>query len=501
MINTNNNFNFSQIRTPKKVSRIKVIGFSSLYPKFNTISTPPLKSGLTSVTNIESLQNSTQLKLTYDIYNSGINTPPPPKSKIINYLSVDLTTLRGPPIYGSKFPEYVSGSWFGGALASNGKLYFSPRNESYVLVINTNNNTIEPIINIPAVGSVAYENAVVGIDGKIYMIPSSSPNVLIIDPITNIPDTTTIKGLIGSTKWSGGVLAPNGKIYCAPRNSTSVLIIDPLSPISNIPSITPSTSSYTNSTRILNCPGATFLSSVNIGDNILITTSTTNYTGYIESIIDNTQINFIYALGSDILSGTITNIQKTKKADITTISGLSSTTTKWVGCILAPNGKIYFIPRNETYVLIVDPNTNTIDTTSITGLNGTDKWAGGVLAPNGKIYCSPYNSTNVLIIDPVNNTADTTTISGLSSSTIKWYGGVLGANGKIYFIPFGSKNVLIVDPTNNSVDSTTLSFSGISNINFAYGVLAPNKSIYAFTYGYNDNLAISSVLILPPTYS
>ena len=39
--------------------------------------------------------------------------------------------------------------------------------------------------------------------------------------------------------------------------------------------------------------------------------------------------------------------------------------------------------------MIIDPVTNTADTTTITGLSGTRKWRGGVLAPNGKIYGIP----------------------------------------------------------------------------------------------------------------
>ena len=34
------------------------------------------------------------------------------------------------------------------------------------------------------------------------------------------------------------------------------------------------------------------------------------------------------------------------------------------------------------------------------GLTGTDKWVGGVLAPNGKIYGIPNSATSVLVIDP-----------------------------------------------------------------------------------------------------
>ena len=77
---------------------------------------------------------------------------------------------------------------------------------------------------------------------------------------------------------------------------------------------------------------------------------------------------------------------------------------------------------------------DTADTTAITGLSGTGKWLGGVLAPNGKIYGIPLDATSVLIIDPASNTANTTAITGLSGRE-KWIGGVLAPNGKIYGIP------------------------------------------------------------------
>jgi len=76
------------------------------------------------------------------------------------------------------------------------------------------------------------------------------------------------------------------------------------------------------------------------------------------------------------------------------------------GGVLAPNGKIYGIPHTSDSVLIIDPETNTSDTTTITGLTG--RWAGGVLAPNGKIYGIPYGFGSVLIIDPETNTIDNT---------------------------------------------------------------------------------------------
>ena len=66
---------------------------------------------------------------------------------------------------------------------------------------------------------------------------------------------------------------------------------------------------------------------------------------------------------------------------------------------MAPNGKIYGIPRGADKILVIDPETNNAtlhgDVTAL-----PDKWVGGVLAPNGKIYGMPKAASQVLVIDP-----------------------------------------------------------------------------------------------------
>ena len=175
-------------------------------------------------------------------------------------------------------------------------------------------------------------------------------------------------------------------------------------------------------------------------------------------------------------------------ADITTIAGLPGS-DRWSAGVLAPNGKVYGIPYNSTSVLIIDPQTDTADTGTITGLFGSDKWQGGVLAPNGKIYGIPRSSSRLLIIDPATDTASTVA-TGLSGSD-KWFGGVLAPNGKIYGIPYGAGSVLIIDPATNTVDTSTI--SGLAGSSKWYGgVLAPDGRIYCIPY------SATSVLIIDP---
>ena len=117
---------------------------------------------------------------------------------------------------------------------------------------------------------------------------------------------------------------------------------------------------------------------------------------------------------------------------------------KWIGGVLAPNGKIYAIPHNSTQILEIDPNTRTA--TTFGNFSGSAKWIGGVLAPNGKIYGIPSSSTQILEIDP--NTKTTTLFGNLSDDSYKWIGGVLAPNGKIYAIPVNSTKILEIQIMN-----------------------------------------------------
>ncbi len=127
--------------------------------------------------------------------------------------------------------------------------------------------------------------------------------------------------------------------------------------------------------------------------------------------------------------------------DLSGFSYFDSGANKFRGGVLAPNGKIYCIPYESTYVAIIDPINKTVDTTSITGISGTGKFIGGVLAPNGNIYCIPFNATFILIINPTTNT--TTRIEGITVANYpsivttqqRWTSGVIYGD-KIYCSPY-----------------------------------------------------------------
>jgi DNA-binding beta-propeller fold protein YncE len=167
---------------------------------------------------------------------------------------------------------------------------------------------------------------------------------------------------------------------------------------------------------------------------------------------------------------------------------------KYLGGIVAQNGKIYFIPYDAQGILVFDPYTrehNILQPEAI-NLSGLAKYAGGILTPEGKIYCVPHDASNILIIDTENN--DNISIIDLSNYSIlfdinqngKWYGGAIDNEAKIYCSPNNLSFILTIDTQNND----NLDFIPTFNNNKYNGaVFSPNGNIYFIP---ND---ISNVLI------
>ena len=165
--------------------------------------------------------------------------------------------------------------------------------------------------------------------------------------------------------------------------------------------------------------------------------------------------------------------------------------------MLAPNNKIYCIPDNATNIAIIDPVTNTIDTTSITmatypDLSGTNKFWGGVLAPNGKIYCSPRSTDYIGIIDPATNTFDSTVkfTKPVAGALYQWAGGALCSNGNIYFSPFEADKVLRIRPSDNSLNLFGTLGSAHGGGRYYGGCAGPDGNIYCMPFHQNNVLRI-----------
>lgn len=159
--------------------------------------------------------------------------------------------------------------------------------------------------------------------------------------------------------------------------------------------------------------------------------------------------------------------------------------TLWIGAVLGPNGHIFGIPYDSSAIIVIDTAINKVSTISVPF--GIAKWAGGVLGTNGKIYCVPFTRTQILVIDPYTNG-----LQYIASPSINngWLGGVLGSDGKIYCIPFASSNVLVIDTDTNTF--STIATGVVGSAKWYSGVLGPNGLIYGIPFN------ATSVLIINP---
>ena len=190
---------------------------------------------------------------------------------------------------------------------------------------------------------------------------------------------------------------------------------------------------------------------------------------------------------------TTTTTTTTKATSI--VSFIDGVTRSSHGGVLAPNGLIYTCPQEGTALLIIDPATNTIDETTITGLpGGSFMWAEPVLV-NDTVYCMPCKHDAVLKIDTTTSVADYTTITGAGNAAFKFRGSVLANNGKIFGIPYHDTRVAIIDPNANTMDLTTITGligGGDNSYSWRGGVKAEDGRIFGVPY-YAD-----CVLIIDP---
>ena len=148
--------------------------------------------------------------------------------------------------------------------------------------------------------------------------------------------------------------------------------------------------------------------------------------------------------------------------------------------VVAPNGRIFFVPYVRTFCMYFDPTTNTYSTFAgfNAGAGNSSLMNGGVLAPNGKIYFAPFNDTVFRFLDPDALTINAyATITG-NTPTSHYYGAVLAPNGKIYFIPNFTSLFRVVDPATNTVQVIGTILGSTGNNNYSSAVLAANGKIY-----------------------
>ena len=133
---------------------------------------------------------------------------------------------------------------------------------------------------------------------------------------------------------------------------------------------------------------------------------------------------------------------------------------KWSGAAFAPaTGKLYSPPRDAESVLIINPQTDTADNTTMAGFESTARRSGGkwrsiAYSPSTqRLYAAPCDENAVLIINPISNTTDVTAMAGLGEATDKWSSIAYAPSiGKLFAAPADADAVLVIDPMTNKTD-------------------------------------------------
>ena len=383
--------------------------------------------------------------------------------------------------------------YFSGVLANNGKIYCPPfgipsLQKNKVLEIDP---TIEPITFKYVGGDIGkskqfgkYLGGVLANNGKIYCPPfgslyndlnnNNTREILEIDPTNEHVKTTTIfdKDIAGElqyAKYHGGVLANNGKIYCPPYGDRGNIELRPLPNTRKILEIDPT-----------NGPATLSLINIDIG-------KPKQFEKYIGGILANNGKIYCPPFGNignigeentnNILVIDPTEVNNVKVEYITINNVIANQEAKYSNGILANNGKIYCLPygdksdddkENTRKILEINPSKETASfiEKTIGSTIQSNKYIGGVLANNGKIYCPPFgddeddeddseNTRKVLVITPNDGGEDVDiefiekTIGSTTQSN-KYTGGVLANNGKIYCNPFIFNKLLVIDPSSES---------------------------------------------------
>lgn len=377
-------------------------------------------------------------------------------------------------------------------------------------------------------------------DGKIFCTPYNENYLLVIDPST---DTTSNGGAVAGpsihNKLIDTVKADDGFIYANPAGYSSYLRINP----SATPYVTAQGSPSTSTDSYLgynpenvrggaehngNIYGSVYSrgATTNNGKPYVLkfdidATSTTNHQSpYGRTLLD---INFPVDGNGDRVGG-IYDVRPNWETEI------SGSVYTWLydtyfGATKAGNGKIYLTPYGADRIVIVNPQTDNVAVGNdiITGnepyytntwptnsghvtdltIHATywSKYSGGTYVPeNGCIYCFPRHANAILKIDTSDDSAveiplppalriyKNTYASGTSSEfdgyKLKSFSSVLGPDGKVYSVPNEIPFLFWIDPKTDEIGyrdiSGELEEAGSNGVEwYSYGVTYQNAIYFA----------------------
>jgi hypothetical protein len=364
-------------------------------------------------------------------------------------------------------PNRGTKRWWGGTVGFDGCLYFSPRvgessatlpNEAFILKIDPSTDEFSFIPTGVATTSNGWAAMVVAPNGKIYAIPrNNASQILALDYLSSTTPAVTIiaTGVSNANNAIGGAtLAPNGNIYVFPRNSRYLIKLDPEgSEIGEILTFTQGAGTtlageadeiyeLVEGAASISGLGATFtVTRDSNGDisNVVLVSSGSGYVPTETITIDGSDIGGVSVTDDLIITIDTVAVYKEK---ITVTQGFFNSFGGEV-CSTCPtlgrDGLIYICQTNRDFVILFDPETETI-VGSIDAMPAELMGTGGIsnFSVGG---ADPLRAEGVYLISEEDIITDgegegltlSVTVNGSGQATVSFFNAVTGTYGPINF--------------------------------------------------------------------
>ena len=194
-----------------------------------------------------------------------------------------------------------------------------------------------------------------------------------------------------------------------------------------------------------------------------------------------------------ILDESTTGSSVFTNAIVSTYSLVYTTSSAYVGGVLAPNGDINFIPYSANRGQRIN-SVGVVSTYSLVYSTVSAAYAGGVLSPNGDVNFIP---TSAAVGQKLNSSGVVSTYSLVYTTAGAYQGGVLSTSGETHFIPYNANRGQKI-----SISGVVSTYSLVYTTSGAYGggVLAPNGDINFIPFNATVGQKISSAGVVS-TYS
>lgn len=334
----------------------------------------------------------------------------------------------------SSFEKWTVGTSIGN------KIYFLPYNESSVLIVNTDDDTVE-YINLGLEGTGKYNSSHL-YNGKIISLPygvgCNYNHALVLDTETNNVQTIVIDSMPDQKKWHTTQIIDN-IIYGVPRGENWA-------------------KPYFSQSIEFNCDDYTYtltdlsylwteVDNQNLSNKKYTTMAKYKNKLFAPPYSENPNFDLMMKFNGESWEYEHT--------------GLTQTSRKYYSHTTASNGKIYFPPAGHdedwSDMLVIDGETSKWYTKSLGVGKESKKYFAGSENSLGKIYyiprggcvCEPVNNwkkygdlAEVLVIDTKDDSHYTVDISEyfMDNTTIEKYNHCLMINDKIFAFPYGESD-------------------------------------------------------------